>query len=167
MGSVVEQMKTLARESLSNIPAEVCELWLYDRVATNGWPPTGVEWQGFLFNRPLSYWQGLSWDEQCISLSEDNIGDYSTELILALLGAHVGGLDNGVNEYMPDSKARYEAINQYLGERSEIPGKIILLEQSGKFEVLDGAHRVTAALVYQANNPDQKLSIDAWVARNN
>lgn len=165
MPSILEQMKALARNALANIPDEVCQLWLYDRVANSGWPPVGLEWQGYFFGQPLAYWQKLTWHEQSVSIGVENLGPISMELVTNLVAAHEQGIDNLVNAYMPDSKDRYESINRYLDEHAQIPGKIVLLEQDGAYEVIDGAHRVTAALVYQTKNSGVPLCMEAWIAK--
>lgn len=163
--SSLDQMKRLAKETFRNMPEEVCQLWLYDRVADCGWPPAGLEWQGFLFGRSIEHWQSLNWEEKGKSIQVDQIAPISLDLVTHLVEAHEHGANNMLTMYMPDSKSRYDSINSYLSEHCTIPGKIILLDTESGYEIVDGAHRVTAALMYQVKNPQQALRLDVWIGK--
>ncbi|EPJ48333.1 MAG: hypothetical protein OFPII_06640 [Osedax symbiont Rs1] len=161
---VHQQLYALARQELPNIPEEVCKLWLYDRILNSGWPPSGSEWQGYLFNHSIDYWKKLSWQESSIKISVEQLADKSVELIFNLIDAHVNGVSNLVNIYMPDSKERYDSISLYISEKSEIPGKVILLEGKEGYQLIDGAHRIAATLMHQTRHPNNQLDIKAWIA---
>lgn len=163
--SPIDQMKALARETFINMPEEVCQLWLDDRISNCGWPPEGLEWQGFLFRKSIEHWQQLAWEEKNVSLEVHQIAPISLELVSNLIEAHEHGKPNILTLYMPDSKSRYDSINDYLKTNKAVPGKIILMETELGYEIIDGVHRVTAALMFQLNNSLKLSGFNAWIGK--
>ena len=66
-----------ARNTFPNFPKEVFTLWLDDRIKQNGWPPEGIEWQGFLFGESPDYWKSLEWAKQIVTLRPEGMASPS------------------------------------------------------------------------------------------
>jgi hypothetical protein len=155
-----------ARATFPTFPTEIFSLWLDDRIKKNGWPPVGLEWDGFLFGESITYWQGLRWNERCISLSPSELGPKSLQIALQIMEAAMGR-KNLISMYIPNTTERFESCARYIAEQRTLPGKILLLEGPEGYDVVEGNHRVAAllALLPQLNaTSSSPVSFQAFVA---
>ena len=157
-----------ARDFFSDMPEEVFILWLDVRIRTNGWPPSGVEWQGFLFGHTIQFWQNLTWSRERVFISESRLAEKSAALVDQVIEANLLECFNKIAQYVPDTKQRFASIVDYIKVNRDLPKPIVLLDVCGRFEVIDGCHRISAYTALRKIPEGAALlpeTIDAWVAR--
>ena len=157
-----------AREFFGDMPEEVFVLWLYERIRTNGWPPSGNEWQGFLFGHTMQFWQNLTWSRERVFISEGRLAEKSAALVEQVIEANLLGRLNLIARYLPDTKQRFASIVDYIKVHRDLPKPLVLLDAGGRFEVIDGCHRISAYTALGKISEGAALlpeTIDAWVAR--
>jgi hypothetical protein len=152
------------RSLFPRMPREVFDLWLIDRIKTNGWPPAGKEWAGFLCEHSIEYWQRLSWTKQAVDLASQQIAHPSSLAVANLAQAFRTRTPNVVTSYVGDSFERFTRMNHYVHQHGQLPGDVILIEEMpGSYNVVDGCHRMAVFLVTKTMIPVRPLS--AWVGR--
>lgn len=157
-----------AKLTLSNVPDEVFELWLNDRIRQNGWPPLGYEWEGFLCGESLQYWSTLSWKKVAIQLTSHYLSYTSRCITHQIYEASVLNKENAISMYIPNTRERFSAIVTYALQHKTIPGTLVLLKRNDVFDIVDGNHRVSA-LIYLQTIEDLSyipkiFEVQAWVA---
>lgn len=155
-----------AREALPNIPEEAFSLWLDGRIKACGWPPYGKEWQNFLCNYPLDFWQNLHWRKDAIPLTYNMLAPVSQEHVRGLIDTNINGNRNAYTEYIPDSEQRFKSIMRYVLENKALPGTLVLLAENGLYQVIEGCHRVSVLVAMQQFEGSQPLCpphVTAWV----
>jgi hypothetical protein len=138
--------RTASRAFFSRFPEEVFSLWLDDRIRSNGWPPSGIEWAGFLSGRSPEEWQGFSWTKRMVTLSPSDLSSTSLNIAVQMFEAHILQQGNLLSAYIPDSKTRFEGLRQFIAQNARLPAPLILLRSAGGYDVIDGNHRVAAML---------------------
>jgi hypothetical protein len=163
----LEQALSDARATFPNYPEEIFHLWLDDRIRSNGWPPIGSEWDGFLFGKSISDWQTFTWHQEYLFLTECDLTETSFSLVLQITDAGVNGTNNLVSNYIPDVIERFNSCVEYIRSNNSTPGKILLLRCGRVYHVVDGNHRVAALLALQSQtSPFETIGpVLAWVAR--
>jgi len=166
--SEFDQASTLARSTLPLFPQEVFDLWLYDRIKQNGWPPSGIEWEGFLFGESLDFWGQLKWSKEKVALSADKLSATSRRTAELLHEASVLKQSNIMSHYIPNTRERFASVMAYALEHQALPGTLILLKREGSYDVVEGNHRVAVLLGLQSiqGHPNVPAigEVEAWVA---
>lgn len=161
----LEQALLDARATFPNFPEAAFKLWLDDRIRSNGWPPAGIEWQGFLCGKPLSVWQTLQWTLERITVGPDDLAKTSFDLIMEIIEAGLGRT-NLISQYIPDTAERFYSCLECVKSKGTTPGTVLLLRSAKGYDVIDGSHRMAAFLAVQNKLPvnSPELFIDAWIA---
>lgn len=156
-----------ARSTLKNMPPELFDVWLDERIEKLGWPPCGTRWDGLLRNRPLSYWQGLHWTKELIPLSIDIFDSESQYFISMLID---GAVDNSnyVTQLTGNSGPRIKSIYKYIEKTGTLPNSIIIVQNQTSYTLVDGCHRMAILSTLQAH-PDQSPPLQAshsvWIGK--
>ncbi|MGC1320917.1 MAG: hypothetical protein WA849_01920, partial [Candidatus Udaeobacter sp.] len=58
------EAKRAARSMFPLMPEEVFELWLDERIESNGWPPSGDRWRGALCELSTTTWSAMEWEKK-------------------------------------------------------------------------------------------------------
>ena len=155
-----------ARNTFPNFPEEVFTLWLDDRIKQNGWPPEGIEWQGFLFGKSPDYWKSLEWNKQFVSLRPEGMASKSLMLVMQIIEAG-RGTKNLLSTYIPNTSERFKSALSFIKEHATTPGTPLLLSTEDGIEVVDGNHRVAALLAVQNQLPagTTELPLSVWLAK--
>jgi hypothetical protein len=154
-----------ARNTFSAFPEDAFVLWLDDRIRSNGWPPIGIEWEGFLYGKPISFWQGLKWHQEVLSIRPEDLTQTAFDLIMQIIQAGTGQR-NLMSWYIPKTADRFKSCLAYVRTNTTVPGTILLLRDLDGLYVIDGNHRIAALLAVQSELPSgyAPLSFSAWVA---
>ena len=164
----LDQQLADARRTFPGYPEEVFRLWLDDRIKANGWPPAGIEWQGFLFGHGISFWQSITWHRQNVSLTANDLSRESFRAIHQIVDAGANGTRNPMSMYIPNTVERFKSSLEYIKSNGSTPKTILLLDTPEGYDIVDGTHRVAALLAIQSCiDPPLQPSppVDAWVAR--
>lgn len=157
------------RKTFPLFPEEVFQLWLDDRVRQNGWPPSGFEWQGFLFGMPITYWQQLKWTKQLVILNTYNLSETANTTANQIIEVSVFNMQNIISTYIPNTRKRFISILRYAQKYQRLPEPIILLQRDDLFDVVEGNHRVSVLLTLQklngVNGAPLVEDVVAWVAK--
>lgn len=157
-----------ARLLLPNFPNEVICHWIDKCIRKSGWPPAGIEWDGFLLGRPLSFWQKIEWKKTEVNLSWPLLGPRSQFTTKYIIDAHVYNKPNLVSAYVQDSRTRFLYIMKYALDNGTIPGPLVLVEENNHYEVAEGNHRVAVLIALQNSKSTQTkiyLPQQAWVGK--
>jgi hypothetical protein len=138
---------------------------LNDRIQSNGWPPAGIEWAGFLDGKPLSYWKALKWQKESVTLRSEELTPSGFSLVMQLIEA-ANGYSNLMSKYIPNTVDRFKSCLEYVRMNGTTPGVILLLRTSEGTAIIDGNHRIAALLAYQSLLPEgtAPLRMASWVA---
>ncbi|RRR98863.1 hypothetical protein EIP75_23875 [Aquabacterium soli] len=167
--STPEQTFAIAKLALPSVPDEVFALWLNDRIRQNGWPPEGDEWEGFLFGESLHFWSQLKWSKRRVSLTAEALSLASRRTAMLLYEASVLKQENIMSHYIPNTRERFASVMAYAIEHQALPSTIVLLERNGRFDVIEGNHRVAVLLGLQSVKDHLGVpniqEVEAWVAK--
>jgi hypothetical protein len=154
-----------SRMTFPSFPEEVFSLWFEDRIRSNGWPPCGVEWWGFLFGESITFWQNLHWEERTMTLGMADLAPRSLALAVQIVEAGIGR-KNLMANYIPNTAERFLSCVQFIRDNNSVPGKILLLASHGGYEVIDGNHRIAALLAVQSQFSARSMLVplQAWLA---
>ncbi len=141
----LEEALANARNTFPDFLPEVFTLWLDDRIKKNGWPPSGIEWQGFLLGESIEYWQQLSWDEAQMTLKPSDLGPMSLRIAVQIIEA-AQGKNNLISAYISNTRERFQSSLQFVIEHRSLPSKVLLLRGPDGLEVIEGNHRIAALL---------------------
>jgi hypothetical protein len=153
-----------ARQTFSNMPEEMFLLWLDDRIRSNGWPPNGPEWEGFLFGLSVEYWQQLKWELKAVQLSTQNLCHSSQQMVFHIIDACVNNNNNIMVQYIPSIRERFQGILQYIAQNQEVPKPLIFLQLGGCYEIVDGSHRLSALETLRLNEATSHLAPTEYTA---
>jgi len=147
------------------MPEEVFRLWFDGRIQANGWPPVGPAWLGALRYKPFGLWQQLEWEKRMVGLDLDRFTSGARHIIHGLIQANFMGRHNVYSRTLGDSKERMAKILEYVRTRRSLPGALILLEDSGSYEIVDGSHRLAVLFFVLADGQTKDLletDHEAW-----
>ncbi|MFC1645769.1 hypothetical protein ACFL2Y_01145 [Candidatus Omnitrophota bacterium] len=132
-----------ARKMLPKMPEEIFKLWLDGRIRSNGWPPSGTNWQRALRNKPINFWQKLDWNKRIIALRFEIFTEATKNIIRELIDARFFGKANSCSD-IKGSSERMSKIIEYIEENNALPGHLILMKDGKFYEIVDGCHRLAA-----------------------
>lgn len=157
----LSHLKQQITRDLPQFPPDVIEDWLIPFAARDGWPPTSSKWTPLLLNRPLWFWQSLSWEQQTVPVAQSAFDDRSWAAITGLVEAHVEGRVNAYSS-ISNSKRRFYRSLKYVLQNGRLPKPPVLLH-SGWHSIADGNHRL--ASMHYAREKRGLLSVGAscWV----
>ena len=150
-----------ARKLFPKIPEEIFTLWLDERIETNGWPIERTFWKGALRSKPIPYWTELEWRKTSIKIDYSLLTVNSQKIIDGLFAANFEGEMNEYHEIVSElgSQKRFKKIGEYIKKNGKLPNPLIFIYENGKYEIIDGCHRLTLFLLLKSLNTFQ----EAWV----
>jgi hypothetical protein len=155
-----------ARKIFSNFPEEVFALWLDGKIRDLGWPPQGSQWERALLYYPILYWRKIKWDQKFLPIQFDRLGPLSRKIVNGLMETNVLNKHNRFTDSIKNTRERFDAAFKTVIEKRRVPGRLILLDDDGYYEILDGEHRVGAMCAmrqfpeFKKYVPDE---VEAWV----
>ena len=155
-----------ARETFDNFPEEIFELWLDDRIKAKGWPPSGLEWRSFLYDKSIEYWQDVTWKKAKITFSFKDFSDISQKTITDLIDTNVYGINNKFTYYIKDSKPRFTSCFNFIQKNKKLPNTVLLLKEQNFYHIVDGNHRLSALFLFHDNDKLKSFApdkFDAWI----
>jgi hypothetical protein len=136
---------------LSNFPDQVLEAWLQPYANSEGWPPTETSlgtlsgrWRYLLKNKPLAYWQALTWKQVHRHISIQELDPQWQDIMVQMVLGAVQGQRNLYSSSIKDLSERFNRILRYFTEHGVFPSPPALLVEGGKLTILDGNHRMSA-----------------------
>lgn len=157
-----------ARATFPNFPPDVFSLWFDDRIKQSGWPPSGLEWEGFFLGRSVKSWQAYAWQRDTVQLRAQQFSTSALRTLMLIIEAGVYGRENWITAYIPNTVERFISSVNYIKTDGKVPGTLVLLRGADGYEVVEGNHRVAALLYLSVQNQLRSLgdvaSADVWVA---
>ena len=131
---------------LGEIPREVRQMWLYERIQTAGWPPRGDRWRALLRWHTTNQWSQFTWAKEEIDLSAVT---FSEDSMLMLQGLAEARFQRVKNSYygIENSDERMTRILSHINETRRLPQSIVLIA-GRSWKIVDGSHRLTAYRAY-------------------
>ena len=157
-----------AREILPNMPEEIFTLWFDGRIKNNGWPPVTNTWAGALRGKDLEYWKKLVWKKETVKIEYGKFTAKSQHIISGLIEANFLNEPNIYSLYLHNSKVRISKIMSHISAHKKLPDPLILLEDNGCYEIVDGSHRLAVFFALSGNHNLKLLLEDtqeAWIGR--
>jgi hypothetical protein len=153
-----------ARKLFPNMPEEIFELWLDERIDDLGWPIEGTTWENVLRNKSLDYWQRIKWRKQRLLIEDlESFTECSKNLMAGLSRSVFLKMDNEHRRVMGDvSDEKVKKIRNHLAENSVLPGELILIIDDGKYEIVDGSHRLVT-LFWDEGKFTHEMLPEIWV----
>lgn len=156
---------TDARLTFPNFPEEIFALWFDDRIRHNGWPPNGPEWAGFLCGRDVTTWQQVVWAKESVLIDPVALSTSAFECVKLIIEAALGGQDNVMARYIPDTKQRFSSSLSFIQKNGVPPGIVLLLAGVDGYDIIDGNHRIAALLAnWGQARLVQSPTLKAWIA---
>lgn len=157
-----------ARAFFKNLPAEVFDPWMIERVETAGWPPRGARWNAVLGGYPPAEWAELVWVKEGVDLAALRFSGDAVRIIQGLTAARFSGAKNAYSN-IENSHERMRQIHVHVKATGLLPGSVVLVQGPGSvYELIDGCHRIA---LYSAwfGHPEWRERIErvqsAWVGR--
>ena len=151
---------------LPNLPREVYNLWLHDLILELGWPPCGETWKNVLCGFDRLYWSNLKWTKEELNINTLCWSKSAQGIIKGLYDAKYSNINNKFSKYIKNDKI--ERIIEHIEKYGILPETIILINDEGKYEIVDGCHRLTAFLRYMdINDTTNRLNIiqNVWIGK--
>ena len=154
-----------AKLFFKNMPDELIEAWLVERVKSRGWPPLGPSWEALLRYYTPAQWQRFSWEKREIDLYALN---YSAKVANIITGLAAACFQKAKNAYsnIENSGIRMRSIYDHLEQTGRLPGTVALIADA-EWEIVDGSHRISCYAAFH-NTPLLAGKIEplqsAWVA---
>lgn len=148
---------TRQRNDLANFPDALLLRWLVPFAVELGWPPEqdsegapSDKWRYRLGRHPLSFWREMRWTQGPVNLYQLPYSDLSRNTLSLLYEAHALGKQNIMSEEIgPGSLERFNSILGYLKQHGDLPVPPVIIFNKGRFEVMDGNHRISAYLHFR------------------
>ena len=157
-----------ARAFFKNLPDEIFDTWMVERVKTAGWPPKGSRWDALLGGYPAEDWASLTWAKEQIDLSNLRFSKDALRIVRGLTDAKFRGIHNAYSN-VENSDQRMHSIHSHIKATRLLPGSVILVQRPEfTWELIDGCHRVAMYCAW-LGHPDWSERIErtqsTWVGR--
>jgi hypothetical protein len=155
----------LAHDAFPRMPQEIFDLWFYERVARNGWPPVGETWRRVLGCIPLYGWQQITWRESTVDLDRVAFTQNTQSILSGLEAASFDFKFNEYTEMLADSWSKIPEITKYIAAHQKLPSKLIAVVTTNGVELIDGFHRVAIFrwIKRMGVGPQVSSAADAWI----
>ncbi len=141
-----ELLKSIMLE-LPNIPDVVCREWLLVSAEVNGWPPSGLFWEGILLKRKLDFWKSTRWSVEQINLEKISWVFDTQDVVEKMLCGFYGDDSSPFGNLR--ERERIFNLVKYLCKQRAIPNRISLLKVKNSYEIVDGHHRIVALKIFK------------------
>jgi hypothetical protein len=168
---------------LPNFPREVITDWLEPVARERGWPPfilpdglPDQRWRLLFRSRPLSYWREIRWESTECPISFTSLDGSASANVYGIFEAAVLSVPNAYAQAIPDLQERFFRIAEHLKTTGRLPRPPVLVNTNGRFDVIDGNHRLAAFCFFSGQfacqpptaarecvNPNQTV----WVGQSN
>ena len=145
---------------------EVIAAWLVDPMRTHGWPPNGPAWTGALRDQSVEYWANLEWEKREFLPNFEELTPESRDIISQTVDGYFHGQHNEVRGFMgQQGKQKLLDILRHVDESCRLPSALVMLDMSGLYEVVDGAHRLAVHFHTLWTNGESLVTspADIWV----
>jgi len=140
------------RADLPMCPDDVITTWLLEFAKEDGWPPPqplNGPWARLLENRPLTYWQSLTWKSEPVDVRQASFDSQSWDSVVGLVLANMRGVKNDYSG-IRDTKVRFDRICDHLRLHGRLPSPPVAIRARHTLHVVDGNHRLAAHWALQA-----------------
>lgn len=160
-------MHKITKEMLPNLPDEIFNMFIAQINATELSPfdsEPGGRWFYHLGNLSVEAFNQLRWIRTVITFKEALFHPNSREEVDALI--HYCELEGkaiarALYPWHPaDSPSRLKGIKKIIINTGRLPAPIVAIRTGDGLRVLDGCHRLSAAV--SCPNPDE-IPLDAWI----
>lgn len=154
-------MATIAdiKERLPNWPDEVIGEWLLYFANDVGWPPPEPfgdhRWGPLLGNRPLSWWNEVTWAAEDVDCNFDRLSA-STKLRVSQI---ITDIQQGKADEV--TSRRYKHPFKYIMENAKFPNPMLAMRAADGLSFIDGHHRMAAFTDLQ-KIPDAQFENRGW-----
>lgn len=133
------------RRDLPNIPEEAVQLWIEPLAQKNGWPVLDG-WDMRITGEPFSFWNDATWEKTRLDLTQIEFSRGHNNMVRGLHDAYISGVQNDYWMLLGnDGKTRFQRAFHFVVENQVFPQPpILLLNEIGQYEALDGNHRFLA-----------------------
>jgi hypothetical protein len=162
-----EEQRNKLHAMFPAMPQEVFDLWLTHGIDAYGWPfqslldsTSGTEWADFLLGRSLLFWSEVKWRLLTLVLKPSIFHPFTVNRVNWIIGNCALGEDTPTAN-LKNTKQRFWAATSFIRENKTMPRNLVALHEGCDFTVLDGNHRLAAAVFLGLDN---NFSFPAWVA---
>lgn len=133
------------RRDLPNIPEEAVQLWIEPLAQKNGWPVSDG-WDMRITGEPFSFWNDAIWEKTRLDLTQIEFSRGHKNMMRGLHDAYISGVQNDYWRLLGnDGKTRFQRAFHFVVRNQVFPQPpILLLNEMGQYEALDGNHRFLA-----------------------
>ncbi len=145
------QNRELARSVFENMPDEVFELYIGPLIKDLGWSyssksdPISRGWQQAFDNNQLATIVELEWKQGNTNYRSLSFHNNSVDNLNWIVQAHVDGIRTPCSD-VRNGKQRFESCLTYIKQMGRLPKPVVFMNSIGGFRILDGNHRLAAAL---------------------
>jgi hypothetical protein len=153
-----------ARSLFPDMPAEIFDLWLDDRIRGLGWPPLSAAWRCVLCERSIEQWASLKWARQCVPLNRFVFASSSGRVIDGVIAAYFYQIENAYRRELGDDLFdKMTRINDYWKQHRMLPSTPILLKRDRFYDLVDGCHRISYLIYLQKSDIATEYTHECWI----
>jgi hypothetical protein len=165
-----ENMRLMIKGAMPTLPDALAEEWIVPFVQEIGAPQSSGRWLNILGGYPLEFWCDTSWTLETINLRGVVAGklDFDSNFTLTEMErGYFDGIRNDFSISMPHGKETTLQALEYLRTHRIFRGPPVLLcLPGGRFEIMDGNHRMLAyVLAMRAYPPEADEVQEVWLGR--
>ena len=139
------------REFFPNMPDEAFDMWLAPLITRYGWPLLSIDaavsietkWGALLANIPLAFWHSSQWELRNIELTPKAFA-FSSQMLVDSIVDHCTRGAYTMTANLGNTNQRFRALAEYVSINGRIPLPVVAVPRHGRFELVDGHHRIAA-----------------------
>lgn len=134
-------LETILKD-LPHFPEQIIADWLLPRTAELGWPPKEDTHGPMLMYHSSDWWRGIVWEKKTIVFKELALSQSCRNVCGEIISRYKGGFD-----FVRESCVRINNILDFIKINNVLPKPVVLILKNGKFEIVDGNHRLAACQI--------------------
>ncbi len=148
--------RTNARAVFKDMPDDVFAMYIEPLIQVYGWRYASKHalvsqgWYEAFDNQPLSTIVDLQWEQRQGNLSSLNFHPDSSKRLVWIVQAHCHGLKTPCSN-ITNGKRRFSDCLDYIHRTRKLPKTVVLMQSIQGYRILDGNHRLAAALSVKHN----------------
>lgn len=155
-----------ARADLPNVPEDVFRRWLDPLIAQQPWNLQHRFWRDVFLYKGLTYWQKLRWVRTEFELHPRRLSDATRARLQQLELAFLHDMAAPHSSWRQEIRPKLKTISRHIVERGRIPGPLVIHQNGGTIDILEGARRTFMLLAHAHSSQRPKslsMAVDAWV----
>ncbi len=140
-----------ARSVFENMPVEVFELYIEPLIKDLGWTYTSKNaivsngWQLAFDNNQLATIVELQWERRNTNFRSLTFHPNSANNLKWIMQAHLDGIETPCSN-VKNGKQRFESCLSFIKRAGRLPKPVVFMKSLPGYRILDGNHRLAAAL---------------------